>query len=71
MVLLYKCDPKKNWKCKKRMCQKKCRSTSFAEFAQLDGNGQPIVTYLRNDGQAPAIDVYGAMDEAVRQGRLL
>ena len=62
MILLYKCDPKKNQKCRKRMCQRKCRSTSVPEFAELDGNGQPIVSYLRREGQAPEIDIFHTMD---------
>ena len=58
MILLYKCDPRKNKTCSKRSCQIHCRSTQYSEYAELDGNGKPIISYLRQEGQAPEIDIF-------------
>ena len=58
MILLYKCDPKKNKNCSKRSCQIHCRSTQYSEYAELDGNGRPIISYLRQDGQALEIAIF-------------
>ena len=58
MILLYKCDPRKNKNCSKRSCQIHCRSTQYSEYAELDGNGKPIISYLRQEGQAPEINIF-------------
>jgi len=58
MIKMYKCDPEKNKDCRKRMCQNRCRSTSNPEYAELDSDGNPIVSYLRMDGCVPEIDLF-------------
>ena len=70
MIKMYKCDPEKNKDCRKRMCQNRCRSTSNPEYAELDCDGNPIVSYLRRDKEGPEIDIFHEMDEAVRKRRL-
>lgn len=42
---LYKCDEKKNTKCRKLSCHVKggpCKATSHLEFAVLDLEGKPV-----------------------------
>ena len=55
MLILYKCDPEKNTKCRKNMCylntrfKHSCRNTKYPEYAQVAENGKPIVAYVRLD----------------------
>lgn len=41
----YLCDPNKHTRCKKSSCQELCFDTTYKEFAVLDTDGNPIVTY--------------------------
>ena len=50
--ILYKCDPDKNTACRKTHCKYdpcvvngECDSTSQEQYAVLDDNGKPIITY--------------------------
>ena len=58
VILLYKCDPEKNTKCKKRLCQWRCKMTKDPEFAVKDGQGEPVIAYMRREGRQPEINIF-------------
>ena len=68
MIVLYKCDPEKNTKCKKKLCllytkgRYSCKSTKHPEYAVKDENGEPIVYCMRKEDEAlPVWPEGGAM----------
>lgn len=40
---LYLCDPDKNTRCQKTVCQYSCTLTTKQECAKLDENGKPVI----------------------------
>ena len=49
-IVLYECDPSKNTECGKRCLEQteyRCHSTVHPEFARLDCNGDPVISYVR------------------------
>ena len=55
LIIFYKCDPEKNKECRKKRCylikayKGSCRSTSNPDYAVLDENGKPIVSFVTFD----------------------
>ena len=47
---LYLCDPEKNTACRKTICQRECKATVHREYAKLDANSEPIVVFLKDEG---------------------
>lgn len=43
MKTFYQCDPELFRSCKKTLCQKECKLTTFEKYAKRDENGAPIV----------------------------
>lgn len=48
-MILFKCDPARNTKCPKISCQSLCFETRYPEFAEVNDNGGPIVSYISED----------------------
>jgi hypothetical protein len=48
-MILFRCNPNLNTKCSKTCCQTVCFDTKHPEFAELDDDGNPIVSYISED----------------------
>lgn len=66
MKIFYKCDPKKNKMCTKRigrgfgMCQRECFATSIVEYSMRDKLGRPIVYFTTEGQEENKLVIHGA-----------
>lgn len=48
-MIVFRCNPTLNTKCSKTCCQTVCFDTKHPEFAELNDEGNPIVSYISED----------------------